>query len=90
MNDPLENNLMALELSLTGRSADEVIEACCALMATFGDILDALIGEHLTTEFLHAALAVIVSTVPPVSGSANQPSMQSDDRDSRIAESDVE
>lgn len=54
----IETSLIELQQSLSGRPADEVIEASCAVMATFGEILDALIGEHLTTKFLHAALSV--------------------------------
>ena len=77
--DKLEANLTALQRSLTGRSADEVIEACCAVMATFGEILDALIGEHLTTKYLHASLAVITGIAPGVASSANLPSTQDKD-----------
>jgi hypothetical protein len=56
LNDPVAH-FNALLANLRRRTPGEVVEAGCALLVTFTKILDALIGERLTSLFLNNALA---------------------------------
>ena len=52
---PIDHRFAILEMSFEGRTPEQVSAANSLLLITFTDILDALIGEQLTTRILHSA-----------------------------------